>query len=359
MAKKKKGYVELYWQCPNCDGENLGSHTTCSNCGKPQPIDVDFYQGSHQQLVTDEKKLKRAQAGADIHCAYCGTRNPAKTKNCSQCSSDLSVGLHRDSAGRLIGAFKKGMGDPIECSNCGSLNPYKNSKCHNCGTALSHKTEKKSTPARQKKKKDGPKSKVWIFAGIGFFLICALIFFFFQRTSELTGVVTGVEWQRSLAIESFAAIEQENWLDQIPSNAELLSCSEEVRSVQGAPPISGPSVEVCGTPYTEETGSGFAEVVQDCQYEIYDDFCTYEVLDWVAVSTVEASGSNFSPFWPSPALANDSRFGEGEESYVCVFDVDGESYRYATGSEQEFQQCRLGSSWTITVNGLGAVVSID
>jgi len=362
MAKKKRGYIELYWTCPNCEGENLGSITICGNCGKPQPKDVAFYQGSHQKLLKDEEKLKRAKAGADIHCAFCGTRNPAGTKHCSQCGSDLSEGLHRDSAGRMVGAFKEGMGAPIECSNCGTLNPYKNRKCSNCGTSLSHKSKKKDkTSNKQKKRKESsaPKSKVFVIGGIILLTLCAMIYFVFLRGSELTGIVTAVEWQRSIAIESFDTVEREDWLDNIPSNAELLSCFEEVRFVQSEAPISGRSDEVCGTPYSVETGGGFAETVQDCEYRVYDDFCSYSAQEWVANSTVAVGANDFSPRWPSPALASDTRFGEGIESYTCIFNVDGETYRYTSSSEQTFQRCSVGSTWTLTVNSLGSVTSIE
>lgn len=361
MAKKKTGYVELYWTCPNCEGENLGSITTCGNCGKPQPKNADFYQGGHQQLLKDEEKLKRAKAGADIHCAFCGTRNPGGTKHCSQCGSDLSEGLHRDSAGRMVGAFKEGMGDPIECSNCGILNPYVNRKCSNCGKALSHKSQKKGkAPSRKEKAGSAAKSKKGlVIGGVVLLFLCALIYFVFLRTNELAGVVTAEEWQRSIAIESFEAVEREDWLDEIPADAELLTCSEEVRSVQSEAPITGRADEVCGTPYTVETGGGFGEVVQDCEYQIYADFCTYTALDWVLISTVEAEGDDFSPRWFEPALLENTRLGERSESYTCFFDVDGERYSYETSLEREYQLCSIGSTWTLTVNALGAVTSIE
>jgi len=92
MARKELGHIELHWQCPNCDGINQGREETCSSCGAPQPEDVEFKQFSHQELLKDQKLIERAKAGADIHCAYCGTRNPAKAQTCSQCGSDISEG---------------------------------------------------------------------------------------------------------------------------------------------------------------------------------------------------------------------------------------------------------------------------
>ena len=141
MANKKKGYVELFWECPNCRGENLGSKAICGNCGRPQPEKVEFYQGSHQEIIKDEAKIKRAKAGADIHCAYCDTRNAGDAKICKQCGASLSATNQRKSTGRLLGSFKEGKGSLIECPNCASPNAYINRKCHNCGTPLSHKVK--------------------------------------------------------------------------------------------------------------------------------------------------------------------------------------------------------------------------
>jgi hypothetical protein len=121
MARKVKGYVELYWKCPSCGSENLGSHAYCTSCGGPQPRNVDFHQASKQQLITDPERLKRIKAGADIHCGFCGTRNPATATKCSQCGADLKQGARR-STGKVLGAFAEGAVEPVTCANCGTMN---------------------------------------------------------------------------------------------------------------------------------------------------------------------------------------------------------------------------------------------
>lgn len=355
MAQKKKGYVELFWECPNCRGENLGSDAICSNCGRPQPDDVEFYQGSHQEIIKDEAKLKRAKAGADIHCSYCDTRNPGDAKQCKQCGASLSEGTQRKSAGRVVGSFVAGKGSLIECPNCASPNAYVNRQCHNCGTPLSHRQKAK----KAEEKVAAPKRNLFIFIGLGILFACAAIYFLFIRTSELSGVVTGVAWERSIEIEEYASVERDDWLEQIPSDAEVLSCREEVRSVQSVAPVSGRYNEVCGTPYTVETGGGFAEVVQDCEYQVYDQSCTYLAEDWVTLRTDSVNGSSFSTFWPSTSLASNQRYGERSENYVCYFEANGESYSYSVDSDSEFNECQVGASYTLSINALGAVTSIS
>ena len=48
-------------------------------------ITVVSEQAAQEELVTDEKESERAKAGPDIHCAYCGARNPAGTENRYDC----------------------------------------------------------------------------------------------------------------------------------------------------------------------------------------------------------------------------------------------------------------------------------
>src|SRR5574341_246645 len=135
MARRRTvGYVENEWTCPSCNTRNKGSSKTCENCGAPQPENAQFELGADQKLVTDAEKIKAAQAGADIHCAYCGTRNPATAEVCIQCGADLKEGKARE-AGRIMQAPDV---QPltIKCDNCGTENPSSNAVCFKCGSPL-------------------------------------------------------------------------------------------------------------------------------------------------------------------------------------------------------------------------------
>jgi len=198
VARKILGYIELYWTCPSCGSENLGSHAYCTSCGSPQPKSIEFHQSGKQQLLADVEKIKRAKTGADIHCGFCGTRNPATTSACSQCGADLKAGSKR-AVGKIVGAFSEGAIQPIKCANCGTMNAGTRLKCGNCGASLSHgapaKTEKPGIATQPVNR------NILIIGGIGLLLLCAAIYFLFLRTSEVSGVVAGVTWRRSVAIE--------------------------------------------------------------------------------------------------------------------------------------------------------------
>lgn len=361
MARKKIGYVELHWTCPNCGNNNPGTEETCLTCGSPQPDDVQFHQAPRQELITDEEKIARAKAGADIHCAYCGTRNPAGATTCSQCQADLSEGAQRE-AGRVVGAFKTGPAEQILCPHCGAENPDTALTCSQCSGSLKvHEEEKPEIKARAKTKATKPKRGSMIAIGAVAVVICiavAVFAFLFLRTTELTGVVESVHWERSIPIEAFIPVEKSDWWDEIPSEGQIISCDEDRRSVQDSPAAN--STEVCGTPYTLDTGSGVGEVVQDCEYHVYDDYCTYSIEEWSVIEYTTSSGNDLFPTWPDPALTAGERLGDKRtEMYACIFETDGESYYYEVDSIDDFQRCEIGSTWKLNVNAFDAVLSIE
>ncbi len=135
-SRRTLGYIQNEWTCPNCNTRNKGSVKTCENCGAPQPENVQFELLSEQKFVTDETSIKAAQAGVDIHCPFCGTRNSATAKTCSQCGADLAEGKARE-AGRVMQAPPVAQQPKvIKCDNCGTENPSSNSVCSNCGSPL-------------------------------------------------------------------------------------------------------------------------------------------------------------------------------------------------------------------------------
>jgi hypothetical protein len=193
--------------------------------------------------------------------------------------------------------------------------------------------------------------------GLACALVAASIFFLVIQTEEITGRVSAVSWERSIPIEALAPVEREAWRDEIPAEAEVRACSQDHRSTSNDPETN--SQEVCGTPYTVDTGSGFGEVVQDCVYEVYDDRCTYTVMDWTVFDVVTLTGTDLDPSWPEVNLAGDQRQGESTEEYVVTFSSDGEIYSYAVNDASEFSRFDVGSTWILAVNALGGISSVE
>ena len=359
MARKKLGHIELQWTCPNCNSINPGLEETCQSCGAPQPEDVQFEQAERQELITDEQVLAQAEAGADIHCPYCGTRNPAGVTTCSQCGGDLSEGAMRK-AGRVVGAYKTGPVQQVPCPHCGAENPDTAKNCHQCGGSMQLPAE---ADLEAQAAKPAPKKRSWlkpVLIAVGV-LLCGLVALFVVlslRTEEFTGTVQSVQWERSIPIEALAPVAYQAWRDEVPSESELGACREERRSVQDEPAPN--AVEVCGTPYNVDSGSGLAEVVQDCEYHVYDDYCDYTVIEWGVVDMVVLTGADYDPLWPEPDLEGDQRLGEERaEKYVILFDTGDKTYTFSTTNFELFSQAQPGTTWTLNINTFGGVQNIE
>ncbi|MFN2236334.1 MAG: zinc-ribbon domain-containing protein [Anaerolineales bacterium] len=358
MAKKTLGYEELQWTCPNCGGINPGPQNTCESCGAPQPDDVKFEQAPRGELLEDQEAIQRAQAGPDIHCPYCGARNPGSAQTCVQCGGDLVEGQKRAS-GEVLGAFKSGPAQIITCPHCGAQNPDTARTCSGCGGSLKIEKEEPPKPAAPAKSQGKPRASAVVIAIVA--LVCllgaALLWFIFFRSQDVRATVTGVGWERQVEVQGLVPVEYSDWLDQIPAEGDILSCQQDVRSVEDQPQPN--SEEVCGTPYSVDTGSGYAEVVQDCEYHVYDDYCTYTLIEWALVDTVSLTGNDFNPIWPDPSLGADQQLGAQSETYSVYFDDGGNNYTYDTSDMQEWQQYEIGSHWNLEVNTIGGVLSVE
>lgn len=360
MTKESLGHVELEWTCPFCNTRNRGRNKVCANCGAAQPKDVQFEQAAKDELVTDAEGLELAKAGPDIHCPFCGTRNPATAKKCSRCGGDLTEGERRES-GQVLGAQQTGPVAQVACEYCGTKNPATNVKCTNCGSPLAKAPRPKPAAAPAAAAAPSRMSPVMlIVGGIILLVICGAIAFFVARgfqTETNVARVSDVTWRRSIVVLGLAPVERSAWADEIPGDADVGFCSERER--ERSPFPTDRSEEVCGTPYVEDEGTGFGELVQDCEYIVYDDYCEYTTIELMPIGTIDESGSDLNPFWPQTRLEQDQQLGERREVYQITFDVDGETVAYETTNASEFAQFAPGSAWQVEINGFGDIVNIE
>jgi DNA-directed RNA polymerase subunit RPC12/RpoP len=357
MAKKTVGYIELEWTCKSCGTKNPGTQKTCTNCGAAMSVEDQFELPAEQKLINDQEKLAQAEKGADIHCPYCGARNTAGAQACAQCGGDLK-GAQARQAGTVMGAYSDQAAPPVRCPACSSPNPAGAPRCQNCGASLTSPGKPPAPPAAPK---TSPPNKGLLIAGIAAVVLVCLgalaLIMLALRTEEQTATVQSVQWERSIAITEQRPVESADWKDQIPAGAEMGACEERLRSTQPEPAPG--AEEVCGTPYTVDKGSGMAEVVQDCEYQIYADWCTFSQMDWVVVDSVSAQGNDLNPAWPLLALSPGQQEGERSEQYVVVFVSSGEDYTYTTGDPVEFNQFTPGSEWILQVNTFGGVTGVE
>jgi ribosomal protein L40E len=351
MQRRTKGVVQLEWVCPNCDSRNPGPVKNCENCGAAQPENVQFQRAADEKLITDGKVVEAAKAGADIHCGFCGTRNPATALTCSQCGADLKEGKARQ-AGQVMQA-KPSAPKIIACSNCGTENPGSAKTCSNCGAPIKApaaqtpkpaQAQAAATPAAQPK----PKKFNWLIAGgIGAFLLlcCAAVLFMFVLPSRsVEGTVTSVYWKTSVPVQEVQAVHHFDERGNPPSDAYDVSCRTESR-------------EVCEDK-TVDQGNGYAEVVTECRTET-EQYCSYTVDEWKTVQTYDLEGYDLYPEYAQPSLFNGQREGSSSTELRVYFDTTDGDLAYSPGSVSEFQQFQPGSTWTLSLNVVGGIVSVE
>ena len=119
MPQETVGFVNLEWTCKRCGSKNPGTTKICSSCGNVMSETDKFELPAQQELIKDEAVIAKAERGPDVTCKYCGARNAADAKNCSQCSADLTEGTARK-AGEVLGAFSAEKKPDVKCPYCGA-----------------------------------------------------------------------------------------------------------------------------------------------------------------------------------------------------------------------------------------------
>ncbi len=358
MVRKTVGYVNLEWTCPACGTVNKGTDAKCQACGAAMPEDIAFELRQGAKLDTSAETAARANAGADIICPYCGTRNPAGADKCKQCSGDFSD-AERLASGQVLGAFEEGTAESITCPACGAENPANANNCSQCGASLAE-VRKLAKPSVSPKagtpqKKSRP---ILIFAILAAIVLIISIFVAqCNKSDEINATVTSTSWSYSIDIEGLVPVQSANWEEEIPTGAKVLSCEDRLQSTSEEP-VQG-AVEVCGTPYVVDTGTGVGQVVQDCVYEIYAPWCTYETTAWGVIDTVSNSGNGTPTGWPTPSLVANQRLGESYETYAVVFSDGDTDYAYTPDSLEEYLTFEPDQEYLLTVNGFGQILDIN
>ena len=351
----------MEWACPTCGTRSAGHVKVCPTCGAPQPANAQFSVPDQGVILAAddpgaEKVAQAVAAGPDVQCPFCGARNAATASVCAQCQAPLAGAAARESGAKLEG-LPSPAAAPVKCHVCGADNPAAAQLCAKCGAPLQRraKATKTGAPAPLPAPHHGGVALWWLWA-LGALVVAAIGVFAWLafRSENYTAVVESARWERSVEVLAFQPVEQRAWKQDVPAGAELLGCRDELFRTSDEP-VAG-AREVCGTPYTEDTGTGYGKVMQDCEYQVFAPKCSYQTMQWVLANTAVASGEGFAPAWPEPALEPDRKLGARTERYTCDIRVDNKQYSFSLEPEN-YALCRPQSRWQVQVNGLGSVVA--
>jgi ribosomal protein L40E len=314
-------------------------------------------------LVQDEAKIQQAKSGPDIHCPYCGARNPAGTERCKVCGGGLQGGEARQ-VGQVLGALPTGSAEPVKCATCGALNAASATRCESCG-ALLPKPQAAPPPAAAKPVKPAGRIPIGLIAVVGILLVVACIAIALLSggdrgggvTQQVSGQVSDAAWKRVILVQALLPVQRQGWEPEVPSGATVGDCQERLYRTLDEPAAG--SVEVCGTPYVVDTGTGVGEVVQDCQYQVFENYCTYTVMGWQAIAPIVLAGEGLNAAWPSQRLSDQQREAGREEEYVVTFQTEEGPVRFAVPSLEQFRQFTQGSRWNLEIDSRGRVVGVE
>lgn len=350
-SKQSKGFIQLEWVCPNCNSRNPGPKKSCESCGAPQPENVQFYAPAEAKLIQDANVAKVAKAGADIHCGFCGTRNPATATVCLQCGGDLKEGKARQ-AGREM--QREAPVVEVKCANCGEMNPSTQRMCAKCGAPLPRAagealSVQKNAGGGVDAAPSAAKRKFPVWAIVGGVVACLAVicigaYMLFAPSKTVTATVSGVYWQTSIPMQEIRAVDYSNEEGSPPAGAYNVSCHDDTR-------------QVCEEK-TVDQGNGYAEVVEECHDES-TQYCSYTVDEWTTIQTYSLEGTDLFPVYADPNVSSGQRLGDSTMTLDVHFTSGGEEYLYHPDSVEEYQMYSTGSTWTLHLNALGGVVSVE
>ncbi len=309
------------WDCNVCGTTAVrGPLTQCPNCASPRPENVKFYLSDDAMVVSDEKKLSEANAGADWICTYCSGHNKAWQTQCSSCGNAKSVAN----------------GDKVIEEKTEYFDQRKN-------------TAKSAIPETPKKSSGIGKKLLKIFGFIALGVIAFSILASFDKEIEVQILAHG--WERTVQMEENKLVTEEDW--QLPQGASLIKSyraihhynevlighEQRTRTVQVK---TGSRRVVCGQ---KDMGNGYFQDVycnepiyesreesyQEPIYRkdpIYQTKYQYTIYRWKKTDPLVARGTKKNAEWPQPA-SNQSgenfRQGERKQRYwLEIKTPDGE-----------------------------------
>jgi hypothetical protein len=334
---------ELVWTCEHCGFQNLGRYKNCQKCGAPQSKDTKFHRPSDgPKEVTDPRLVQMAMNGPDVHCPYCGTRNPNGARLCSQCGGELRGGKIRETGdvdtkedeGVYHGEYKP----PDEEDENAEVDQVF------AAPPPTSYPRQRYTPVQQSIL-ESTNNTLLTNIGIGAIVVLLVgIFIWYAymkwfKVTEVPVTLNSFSWKTEIHIGEIFTYHEGGW--SIPPGGRKTGSEERFTGryyqKQVCEQVSVPKSEqyVCGETCVD-LGNGFencsdrmctrnwTEMETQCHQEddysrpIYETWYFYDIDRWTQTRTVTASSLDNEPYWPEFNLAP----GESEGDRTVMFVVN-------------------------------------
>lgn len=416
------------WRCTFCSAVSRGRDMDCTGCGVRRGADVEFFLDDDAPVVEDEALLREADNGPDWLCETCAGSNRFNLRTCQTCGAPQGNSRLREVLDGALGAFRDPQAD--EQSARGAAD-FSHDETHTADEGQGNGEGWSPATADEWTGLSWKPSLTIIFIMMG--AVALLAFLALSPGSSPTRRVTPeadlrevtfrdielavdrVEWTRSIAVEEYQQVTHEDWADEVPEDAKVISRRQEVhhhdrvRTGSHVEPEyytervrSGSHTETehyterewsgteryrCGT---RNKGNGYFEdvyctrpqyrtvtktrnrqvddyrtvtrsrdkVVEDFKdVPVYQTKVRYSVKRWIPVDTVVAQGTDLKPYWPKVSVSPKKRAGQQVETYRVFFhDAQSKKSYEREVSAVEFALFTTGAKCRARVNGFDRIV---
>lgn len=312
--EKLLGRYQMFWDCSFCGASKLLAldHRHCPECGAAQDQTKRYFPpDGEKKAVADD------YAGTDKVCPHCKHANGAKATFCAGCGAPLDEAA----------AARKRSDQVVRQGQAFLLDDSKKAEAE-----LGDKPHPLAKPAPKKK------SRAWIYGLVIAAVVIFSIWFMCIRKRSADFEVAEQRWKRSIPIEEYREVEEENWRHTLPSGARTLSCRDKTYETKKV--ADGQDCQMRRV----DKGDGTFEERQECTTKYRDEpikrsWCTYAIYRWKEIDVKVTSTSDGSePPWPDtgvkpgPQQAGARREGERKEVFeVELAESNGKKHTCAVG----------------------------
>lgn len=249
---------EGLWRCGACGRVNLGRHDSYPGCGFHTNDETEFFLPQSEAeidalIVEDEKLLRMAADGPNWFCGHCGNQNRAPLPSCASCGNPRSVipgsiEKARDGDGSFQEEVRNDHSDWAE------------------GRPPSPPAAPQYFAAPRRIAGTPNRGILWlifsVFGGGALLVFLCVLSTLFTGPSTANLKMTALEWKRTVYVEEYRLEDHEDWDDQVPGDAKIISKKRSVRSYNQVP-VGTRTVQESYTENVRDGTESYTERVSD------------------------------------------------------------------------------------------------